>query len=160
MKTRTALVTVSVATLGLALTLGLSGCTNPIDAISEQVADNLVENAVEGQTGTDVEINGGSIPDSWPSDVPKPTQKIIAIFCDDASGCSGAFEAADAKGDYDSYVAKLLSAGFTQTMDMTTEGSYMGMFDNATQTVSVASAVDTTSPSGNTISIVTAPISQ
>lgn len=160
MNTRTSLVAVSAATLGLALTFGLSGCANPIDAISNQVADNIVENAVESQTGTDVEINGGTIPDSWPTDVPKPTQKIIAIFCDVASGCSGSFEASDAKGDYDSYIGKLESAGFTQTMDMTTDGSYMSMYDNGKQSVTVAGTVDTTSPSGNSLTIVTAPITQ
>lgn len=157
MKTRTVLSSAVATTLGLALTFGLSACVNPLQAVSDQVAENLVEGAVEGQTGVDVEIDGGTIPDSWPADLPTPSGKIVTVLCGDAMGCSGSFEVSDAKGEFDAYVASLLSGGYTQSMDMSTDGNYLGVFENATTSVTVSTATDSGSSTGNVLVIIASP---
>lgn len=158
MDARIALKVATVATLGFALTSGLSACFNPLQAVSDQVSENIVEGAIESQTGTDIELDGGTIPDSWPADVPKPTGKVVTVICGDAMGCSGSFEVADPKGEYDSYVASLLSAGFTQSMDLTTDGNYLGVFENGTTSVTVSTATDTGSSTGNVLAIIATPM--
>ena len=157
MKTRTVLSAAVATTLGLALSFGLSACANPLEAVSNQVAENLVEGAVESQTGVDVEIDGGTIPNSWPSDVPTPSGKIVTVFCGDGMGCSGTFEVGDAKGEFDSYVSSLLSGGFSQSMDMSTDGNYLGVFENGTTSVTVSTATDTGSSTGNVLVIIATP---
>jgi hypothetical protein len=146
------------------MTCSLSACSNPLEAVTDQIANNvagdIAENAIENETGADIEIDGGTIPASWPSDVPKPTGKIIAVYCDVASGCSGSFEIDDAKDGFDSYVAELLSAGYNQTLDMNTEGTYTAVFDNGSQSVTVSGATDGTSETGNALIIITAPLIQ
>lgn len=159
MKSRNVLTVVAIATLGVSVTLGLSGCVNPLQAVSDQVAENLVEGAVEGQTGVDVEIDGGTIPDSWPADVPTPSGKIITVLCGDAMGCSGSFEVSDPKGEFDAYVASLLSGGYTQSMDLSTDGNYLGVFENGTTSVTVSTATDTSASTGNVLVIIATPMS-
>ena len=157
MRKRTSLTVVAITTLGISLTLGLSGCINPLQAVTDQVANNVVENAVENATGGDVSFEGGSIPDTWPADVPKPSGKVLAVWCEAEMGCSGSFEISDAKGGFDSYVSQLTSSGFTQSMDMSSAEAYMGVFDNGTTSVTVSGSVDTSSSTGNTLVVITTP---
>ncbi len=157
MNARNVLAATSVVAVSLGLTLGLSACANPLQAVSDQVAENLVEGAVESQTDVDVEIDGGTIPASWPTDVPTPTGKIVTVFCGDGMGCSGSFEVADAKGEFDTFVAALLGRGFTQSMDLSSEGNYLGVFENATTSVTVSTATDGSSSTGNVLVIIATP---
>ena len=150
----------AASALACGLLGGLTACANPLEAVTNQVAQKAVEGAIENATGTDVSLDGGTIPDTWPADVPKPTGKIIGVFCDAANGCSGSFEVGDAKAGYDDYVAGLTSAGYTQSLDLSTQDSYMGVFDNGTSNVTVSGAKDTTSGTGNVLVIITTKSAQ
>lgn len=109
-----------LAGLGLAAALTLSACANPIDGLVEGVVnqgvENVIEGAIEGESGGDVDISapgtgGGSLPDSWPADVPTPEGEILFSLASD-----GTYSATILVSDMavvDSVHAELEAAGYT-----------------------------------------------
>ncbi|MGV8911403.1 MAG: hypothetical protein ACOH14_02200 [Rhodoglobus sp.] len=63
------------------VTVSLAGCfSNPLEDLANGLVENTVENVIEGSTGVDVDVNsdgkGGSLPASWPAEVPVPDGEI------------------------------------------------------------------------------------
>ena len=62
------------------ITVSLSGCFgNPLERFTDGLVEGTVENVIEGTTGVDVDVDGtgGSLPDSWPAEVPVPDGSIL-----------------------------------------------------------------------------------
>ncbi|WP_010204801.1 hypothetical protein [Salinibacterium sp. PAMC 21357] len=92
------------------LTVSLSGCFgNPFENLANGLVEGTVEKVVEGTTGVDVDVDGtgGSLPDSWPSEVPVPDGKILFSLA--AAGTYSATLTVDsqdkAKAGYEQFVA-------------------------------------------------------
>ncbi|MGV8852809.1 MAG: hypothetical protein ACOH1M_09630 [Rhodoglobus sp.] len=63
------------------VTVSVAGCfSNPLEDLANGLVENTVENVIEGSTGVDVDVNsdgkGGSLPASWPAEVPVPDGEI------------------------------------------------------------------------------------
>lgn len=94
------------------LTLTLTGCfANPL----EELAENGVEDLVEGATGVDVDVDGdgtASIPDGFPSDVPLPPGSPVASLQID-----NVFQltyTVDGAAVAENLVAELVADGYTE----------------------------------------------
>lgn len=60
----------------------LTGCfANPLDAIvenaTEETAKNAAEDMIEGMTGGEADLSIGSIPDSFPSEIPLVSDNVL-----------------------------------------------------------------------------------
>lgn len=132
----------AIAVLGLGLSFTLSGCfANPLEGITEGIIEGGVEQIIEDQTGVDVNANGGSLPDGWPTDVPVPPGDIIF-----SAATQGTFSAtitvASPSLAEDAY-QDLLANGYTETtvLDLG-NGSKSLVAENATSTVNVLIAAN------------------
>lgn len=123
-----------------AVTAGVSGC-NPLAAVTEEG----VEQAIEGATGgnVDIDVGGGvSLPADFPSDVPL----VDGTLFSSVSLGSGAeqswnviFTVPDANAAYADAVSQLTGAGFTEVSQVeSAEGSF-GAFSNSAWSVTVSS---------------------
>ncbi|NYF08928.1 hypothetical protein HDC94_000084 [Leifsonia sp. AK011] len=118
-------------TLAAALALTLSGCFgNPVE--------NLVEGAIEQQTGVDVDVSadgsGASLPTGWPSEVPTPEGKILASFGIDGNYSATIELANDAAGQ--AGLDALVAAGYTTQSEADFGGMKAFVVGNETWTVS------------------------
>ena len=145
------MITLSIAgALVLGVTPALVACS------PQQLVQDAVENAVKDATGIDVNIEGTSMPDGFPAEVPVISGDI------GASGSLGlgadqiwtvSFTVPDLAAAYDEAKSKLLAAGFTSDFDATTDGVATGSFSNASFTAIVTATGDGTS---NTVTYVVA----
>ncbi|MDH6182003.1 hypothetical protein M2152_002185 [Microbacteriaceae bacterium SG_E_30_P1] len=130
-------------TLAAALTFTLTGCFgNPVE--------NLVEGAIEQQTGVDVDVNsdgsGASLPADWPSDVPTPAGTVVASFGVDGT-YSATIEMADAAAAQAGLDA-LLAAGYESQSQADLGGMKMNVLTNGTWGVTYSWGED---GDGNTV---------
>ena len=136
---------ISVA-IAAGLTVSLSGCfANPLESFTDNLVEGTVENVVEGATGVDVDVDGdgsgGSLPDSWPAELPVPDGKIAFSL---AAG--GAYSAtvvvadeAAAKAGYEDFVDN----GFEVISEISLgEGGYAYGLSSDTWTVQYTWGVD------------------
>ncbi|QAV70875.1 hypothetical protein ESZ53_10730 [Salinibacterium sp. UTAS2018] len=77
-----ALTSATAIAIAAGLSLSLSGCfANPLESFTDNLIEDTVENAIEGATGVDVDVDGdgsgGSLPKSWPAEVPAPDGNIL-----------------------------------------------------------------------------------
>ncbi|GAA1217486.1 hypothetical protein [Rhodoglobus aureus] len=69
-----------VLVIAASLTVSLSGCfSNPLENFTDGLIEGTVEKVIEGSTGIDVDGDGtgGSLPDSWPAEVPVPDGAVV-----------------------------------------------------------------------------------
>lgn len=144
---------IGAATLAAVMCAGiLAACGNP----AEQAAQNIVEQAVEGATGGDVDLSddsmsvtdaegnefavGGDItmPDNWPAEVPEysGTLSMVSVQTDGTAYAmwmadTTAIEAADGYGQ------QLTSAGFALEQDSNMGGTIVREYRSDALTVSV-----------------------
>jgi hypothetical protein len=105
---RTALVVVT--TVGLSL--GLTGCFNPL----EQLAQGGIESIIEQQTGSDIDLSAdgnASIPDSFPSEIPVLSGDVY--FSQTIEDSWLISEYVNSQQDAEDGYKQLLAAGFTET---------------------------------------------
>jgi hypothetical protein len=128
-----------------ALALGiaplLAGCS------PEQLVQDAVQNAVKDATGVDVDVNmdGKTLPDDFPAEVPVISGEITLSGSVGAGGekvWTVVFRTSDLAAGYDEAKSKLTGAGYTADYDMAQDGAYTGMFSNGTYSVIVTSAND------------------
>lgn len=125
---------------------------------SEQAAQTMAEEAVEGAMGGDVDITDDSmtvtdaegnemavgtditIPDTWPADVPL-FDGTLAVASVQADGTAYAMWTTDvdASTAADAYGESLTTAGYSLTQDATVGGMVMREYSSAARTVSVVS---------------------
>lgn len=132
----------AVAALSVGLALTLSGCfANPLEQLTGDLIEGGVEQIIEDQTGVDVDVNGdgASLPDGFPSEIPVPDGKIG--FSAGADGTyTVAFEVADAAA-IDATIAELIASGFTQTAEFDLgDGAGTSSFENGDYVVALISA--------------------
>lgn len=139
----------AIAGLGIAAAFTLSACANPLDGLIEGVVgggvENIIEGAIEGETGSDVDINvpgtgGGSLPSSWPSDVPTPSGDILFSLASD-----GTFAATIDVGDaaaVEAIYAELEGAGYTIVSEADLGGIVSKIYENDAYTVTVGTMPD------------------
>lgn len=140
---------IAIAGLGLAAAFTLSACANPLDAVIENVVgggvENIIEGAIEGEGGGDVDINlpgsgGGSLPESWPSDVPTPEGDVLFSLVQD--GTSVATIDVGSQAAVDAAYAELEAAGYVVTSEADLGGLVSKIYENDTYIVTVGSAPD------------------
>ncbi|CAO1649116.1 hypothetical protein I6E68_00330 [Salinibacterium sp. NSLL150] len=107
--------------LAAGLSVSLSGCFgNPLEDFTDNLIENTVENAIEGATGVDVDVDGdgtgGSLPKSWPAEVPAPDGDILfSLGIDDGySATINVGDEAGAQAGYDT----LISSGFEMVSEI------------------------------------------
>jgi len=102
---------ISIA-LAAGIAVSLSGCFgNPLERITDGLIEGTVENVIEGATGVDVDVDGdgsgGSLPDSWPAEIPVPDGSILFSLA--AAGTYSATLTVDsedaAKAGYEKFVS-------------------------------------------------------
>ncbi|WP_341953514.1 hypothetical protein [Salinibacterium sp. TMP30] len=110
------------------ITVSLSGCfSNPLENLANGLIEGTVENVIEGSTGVDVDVSpdgtGGSLPDSWPAEVPVPDGAIVFSLA-----VGGSYSATITVGSPDNAQAgyeKLLASGYEMTSEISLgEGAY------------------------------------
>ena len=132
----------ATAALALTASLALSGCfANPLDGLVEGLVEGGVEQLIENQTGVDVDLggSGGSLPSSWPAEVPTVSGEIAYSAAFDgnfsASLTVGSIEAAQRA------FSDLEAAGYTVTGEMQLgDGIETRTFENDTYNVVVVIA--------------------
>lgn len=95
--------------------IGLGGCANPIDQLSESGVEKLVEKGVEagsdGEGDVDIGVGGSAdLPDDWPAEIPAPDGDVVMSTKIDGSWTASI--STDAAG-VESYMAELEGMGFT-----------------------------------------------
>lgn len=131
--------------LSLAAVFTLSACANPLDGLVENVVSGGVENLIEDQLGEDVDISvpgtgGGTLPSSWPADVPTPDGEIVFSLA--AAGNYSATILVSDQGVVDAVYGQLESAGYSLTTEADFGGLLSRIYENDTYTVSVGSVPD------------------
>ncbi|GHD82154.1 hypothetical protein CLV85_0049 [Salinibacterium amurskyense] len=103
------------------LTVSLSGCFgNPLESFTDNLIEDTVENAIEGATGVDVDVDGdgtgGSLPKSWPAEVPAPDGDILfSLGMDDGYSATIQVDSdAAAEAGYEA----LISSGFEMISEL------------------------------------------
>lgn len=72
----------TIAIGGLAATLALAGCSNPIEDAANGLIEGAAEKALESGSGEDADIDlnldgdGAALPDGWPNGLPVPDGQI------------------------------------------------------------------------------------
>lgn len=144
--------TVITASLLIAV---FTGCSNPMQTLSE----NVVEQAVEAGTGSDIDVDlggGAELPEGWPSDV-----KVIEgfIITTASAGDSGArtmtaiIEVTDSVLAFSQAKEQLLSAGFSQQSETSSAAGEFGLFQKGSLSVSILSGPSSVSE-GNAITYI------
>lgn len=125
---------------------------------SEQAAQTMAEEAVEGATGGDVDITDDSmtvtdaegnemavgaditIPDTWPADVPlfDGTLTVASVQADDTAYAMWTTDL-DAASAADAYGESLTTAGYSLTQDTTVGDMVMREYRSSTRSISVVS---------------------
>ena len=127
MRTRTSL---AVGAIGLALTFGLSSCANP----AEQLADSLIEQLVESQTGGEVQVDrdgdGGysiktqdgsvsigssaELPDDFPDEHPLPNGTLTSAW--ETEGNWQLVFQSTARSEYERLIDHYSSQGYQEVL--------------------------------------------
>ena len=137
------MITLSIAgSLVLGVTPSLVACS------PQQLVQDAVENAVKDVTGIDVNIDGKTMPEGFPAEVPVISGEIgvsgsLGVGADQIWTVS--FAVPDLAVAYDEAKSKLLAAGFASDFDATTDGVATGSFSNASFTALVTATSDGTS---------------
>ena len=125
---------------------------------NEQAAQTMVEGAVEGAIGGDVDISDDSmtvtdaegnelavgsditIPDGWPADVPlfDGTLSVASVQADGTAYAMWTTDL-DAASAADTYGESLTTAGYSLTQEATVGAMIMREYSSPTRTVSVVS---------------------
>lgn len=127
-----------VVSASLALALGIGGMAALTACSPQQLVQNAVENAVEDATGGDVNVDIGadgsvSMPADFPADVPVISGDLVTAG---SFGNAGAMtwevvvKVGDVQSSYNEAKSKLEGAGYASTMDMSSDGSFSGLFGN------------------------------
>jgi hypothetical protein len=145
------LLTVSIASV---LVLGIAPAL--VACSPQQLVQDAVENAVKDVTGIDVNIDGTTMPEGFPAEVPVISGDIgvsgsLGVGADQVWTVS--FTVPDLAAAFEEATGKLLSAGFASDFDATVEGASTGSFSNASFTAIVTATSDGTS---NTVTYVVA----
>lgn len=139
---------------GLLAVSALAAC----GGASEQAAQTMAEEAVEGAIGGDVDISDDSmtvtdaegnemavgsditIPDTWPAEVPlfDGTLSVASVQADGTAYAMWTTDL-DASSAADTYGESLATAGYSLTQDATVGTMVMREYSSPTRTVSVVS---------------------
>lgn len=141
MKSRTVLAIPAATVVALAVTLGVSAC-NPLAAVTEQVAEQAIEDATGGSI--DIDAGGGvSIPADFPADIPLLDAKLFSattLPMGDAKTWTLIFSVSDPSAAFSAASADLTAAGYQATLNSeTAEGSFAS-FDNGTWNILLTAA--------------------
>lgn len=103
--------------IGFAAATLLTACSNPLEGAANSLIAGGLEQAVEGASGADVDLNldgsGASLPADWPSDISVPDGNIVFSVSQDGTTM---FQMTVAGPEaLDQMVANFKSAGFTET---------------------------------------------
>jgi hypothetical protein len=128
--------TLAIATAAI-LAASLTGC---VGQILEQVTSDGIENLIEEQTGSDIDLDtsgGGnlSLPEGWPTEVPVPDGDIyfsqtadnvylISLYVPDAAAAQAGYQT-------------LLDSGFTETAQFAVEDG-TGFYATESETLIVS----------------------
>ena len=128
-----------VVSVSLALALGL-GAAGFLTACSpQQMVQDAVENAVEDATGVDVNVDTGadgsvSMPSDFPPEVPVISGDLLT-----AGSFGGMWtivvKVGDVQAGYEDAKSKLEGAGYTSSMDMSSDGVYSALYGSDKYTV-------------------------
>ena len=146
----------------MALVGALSGCfQNPIEAAIDQAVEEgvteSVEKAIEAETGAEVDLNaGGSLPDSWPMNIPVPAGDITSSLATAGEfylGVTVADEAAAQAG-----LESIKAAGFEVTLEQNSEGFFLYALSDGTHDVTYSWMDD--GAGGIAVSMIVIPTAQ
>lgn len=151
--TRVTRIAVPALAAGLALS-GLVACSSPTEEIAQNVAEQAVEEAMGGDvdisdnsmTMTDAEGNemavgeGVSVPDSWPAEVPLFSGELAMVTVQaDGNAYAMWMIEDDPAAAADAYGALLEGAGFSLEQDANMGGTVIREYRSSTMQVSVVS---------------------
>ena len=143
------IMTVAIAgVLVLGAAPALAACSAP------QLVQDAVQGALEDATGVDVNLDGNTLPDGFPAEVPTISGDIkvsgsLGVGADKVWTVSIAV--ADLTAGFEDAKNKLVDAGFTSDFDASADGASTGIFTNATYTAIVTATKDGTN---NTVTYV------
>lgn len=75
--------TISVLAAATLMSGALVGCANPLEQLVQQGAERAVEEAIERETGVEVDVdNGGgaSVPADFPGELPQPDGRLASVI--------------------------------------------------------------------------------
>lgn len=138
----------------LLLSVSLVGCANPI----EQIAKKGLESAVQGATGSDVDVNlgsGASLPENWP-DIPTPSGEIqLALNAGGGFNVTFLVDPAEAER----VMSEFASSGYTSTGTYDAGEGKMHMYEGPEWSVAIITA--TNAEAGKTAMVYTvSPLQQ
>jgi hypothetical protein len=137
---------------------GLTGCSSPNEQAAEQLTEELVEAAGDGQVDIDIEDDsmtiaddegnemalgqGVAIPDTWPDYVPMFNNgTVVMATVQPDAGASAVWETNLSVDEAaDTYDAQLIAAGFTLDQDVAVEGAIVRGYSSQDVTISVSIA--------------------
>lgn len=136
----TAIATIALSTFSIST---LTACS------AQDVAEKVAEQTIKDQTGKDVavDLNGASLPEGWPTEVPVISGDISQSFHSNANGTeswSFLVKIDDIKADFEEAKAKVEAAGFKSTFDSSTDQGSTSMLENGKLTVTLISSDDGT----------------
>lgn len=134
-----------LAAAAVALSLGLTGCVNPVETIIDRT---LEENGVDvdrdgGETtweteDGDVSVKSGddvTLPATFPSDVPVPNGRLTSVVESEGNLATQWEEVT--RDEVTRLANELTGAGYVSTSLTDTDTAYMGSFEGETRTVSI-----------------------
>ncbi|CAB4909840.1 MAG: hypothetical protein F2808_07260 [Actinobacteria bacterium] len=127
--------------LALAGALTVGGVPVLTACSPQQALQGAVENAIEDATGVDVNVDGGTMPEGFPAEVPVISGEITSsgsLGTGADRAWSVVVKVSDPTTSYEDAKGKLLAAGFNADFDATADGASTGMFSNAQYSVVVA----------------------
>jgi|GEM_PF-1706122 len=122
--------------IAVTATLTLSGCfANPLDQITDKIGSEIAEGGaeklIEGMTGGELDIEAGSLPKDFPSEVPVVDGEIISsvgMTLEEGRTWSVTLKVDDSLAAMATAREQLVSAGFEETLWNEAQSMTMGIF--------------------------------
>jgi hypothetical protein len=134
MVTKKYLVSISLAaTMALTLTPLLAGCFNPIQAALEQGVEGVTEDALGGDVDLNLDGNGASMPEGWPSVVPVidgTIESSIRLGSGDTQTWSVTITVNDTNEAWSTIKSDFEGAGFITDFESVSSDGAMGSFSD------------------------------
>ena len=129
-------------TAGIAAVL-LTGCANPLEQIVQQGTEQFIEDAVENETGVDIDVDAGggaTIADDFPAGLPTPDGSLISSMKIDETWMLSYEVPEDTEAD--ELAAWFTANGYTELAKSDYGQMRNWVFENDTYSVMIAVMID------------------
>jgi hypothetical protein len=133
------------ATMAVGMTPLLAGCFNPIQAALEQGVQDVTGDALGGDVDLNLDGNGASMPEGWPSEVPVidgTIESSVRLGSGDTQTWSVTITVANTDEAWATIRSDFEGAGFTTDFESVSSDGAMGSFSDGSYSVIVDIAED------------------